>query len=254
MKYPTRLTASFAVSLSLLVGQAAVAATVVVDKPITTGDAFYVQSSSAALALVSSVMSQLPTAGITFSAIAPGVYNSATTTVNTTASAFNYDNVSNNLLTFQTAGGGNFNMPTAKTILFTKIGGPGSISFTDLSIDINSKQISALVSGANGLTTSRQNIFAFASYTGDTTFKGAGTYNFSANTITLTTAGINAFTQGLALTAAGSSVFSKVSDLGKLSGNYVVAAVQPVPEPSSYALMALGLLGVAVVTRKNRKA
>jgi PEP-CTERM motif len=232
----------------------ALASNVQVDKTLSAGERFQVTSSTAKLQFDPSILAQLPTAGITFSGVAPGIFSSSTSAVTTTLSSFNYDDVSQQLLSLQILGGGNFNMPTAKTILFTKVGGPGTVSFTDFTIDVSRKVVSANAFGANGLSTGRRDLFTFSDYVGNTTFSGAGTYSFQANNLLLTTAGVDAIAQGLALSSSGRSVFSKLSSLGSMSGSMVVAEMTaPVPEPSTWALMGLGLVTTAWVTRRNQR-
>jgi PEP-CTERM motif len=249
-------TVGFSIVLSGFGGQA-LAANVTVDKTLSTGEQYSLLSSSATLAFDSALINLLPTAGISFGGIAPAVYTPSNTSLGLTFTSFNYDNVTNKLTSFAAPGGAAFNMPTAKSILFVKVGGPGNVSFQDFQINLTNNTISAITSGGNGLSTGRLDVFSFTTQS-DKTFAGAGTYNFKMDTLNLTTAGIDAVTKGLALTTAGKNTIASIGSLASAAATFQVAMatapVPAVPEPSTYALMGLGLVAISLAAKRRMKA
>jgi len=69
-------------------------------------------------------------------------------------------------------------------------------------------------------------------------------YQFTG--LTITSEAFDLFKQGLGLRPGGVAAMASIPDYGVMT----VA----IPEPSTYALLGLGLLGVAGVVRRNRLA
>ena len=237
---------------ALAIAGTASAATIKVDGDLLSGDSpFAITSSTGTLQFDASLMGALGTAGINFSAVAPALYDSTDAQVSTTISSFTYESTTGAFSSVTLAGGGKFAMPTTKFVFGIRVGGPGDVSLTDLTINLGSKTVSAFVSGANGVVSGTYDIFSFASSTGDTAITGAGSYSFATSGLSLTTKGVDLISQGLKLSATGKNILSDVESFGTLAGTVAVTAV---PEPSTYALLGAGLLAVGSIARRRRNA
>ena len=74
--------------------------------------------------------------------------------------------------------------------------------------------------------------------------------------LSVTTAGFNFFSQSLGLLSTGVNALAAVSDYGTVQSSlkFSVREVTPaIPEPSTYALMAIGLVGIAAAARRRAK-
>jgi len=152
--------------------------------------------------------------------------------------------VTNNLTSLNALGGTTF----SKTVFFKK----SSVNFQDFTINLTSSTISALASGSNGLATARQDVFTFHP---SSTIKlnGAGTYNINLKDLIFAPAGVASVTQALGLSDSGSTLLESVF-LGSFLASVTVAYTPPptpIPEPSTYALMALGLLAVSFAAKRR---
>lgn len=145
-----------------------------------------------------------------------------------------------------TTGGATQTSPAIK-----KISTGGTLTVTDLNVDMANKKVFATIIGANGVgTLNNFYLWDIATITGATTFAGAGTYNTKLSGLSITTAGFNTFVQALGLLTTGKNALAGVTDYGVINSTIIAKAV---PEPSTYALMALGLVGMAVVARRRAK-
>lgn len=143
----------------------------------------------------------------------------------------------------------------------------GSLSLQNLSLQIADPthvNVYADVSGSNGLAS--QTHMLLWNSTGltagsDTTVTLANkdTFQFTLSDLNLTDAGKSALAQGLGLNSIGSGpdLFGGVGSYGSLTvsmkfyDNTLGGSTTPVPEPSTYALMLLGL-GVAGLAARRR--
>jgi hypothetical protein len=92
-------------------------------------------------------------------------------------------------------------------------------------------------------------LWNYTTLTGGTTIQGAGTYNNTISGLTITADGQAKFAQALGLLSLGKAALNGISDYGTISSTIVAVAV---PEPSTYALMGVGLVGVMLVKRRRQ--
>ncbi len=143
------------------------------------------------------------------------------------------DSVSAALADFAAADG--FKITVASLFL-----GTNSVSFTNFTQDLSSGMLSGSLVGAGG-------VLGALNYTGElidaSTISGAGT-----STMTFTN-----FVMAPALAAYLTSVGASPSNVpvGSMITNITVTGVPAVPEPSTYAMLLLGLGGIAVAARRK---
>ena len=165
------------------------------------------------------------------------------------------------VLTVSTAGGAKM---VASPSVNISLG--GELSVTNLAVDLSNKRIYASITGnfsgvgtaggiapvSNTTITTKDNFYLwdFANISGPTTVTGAGAYNNTITGLKITTAGYQHFVSALRLYSTGAATLTTVTDYGSIASTI---NVQAIPEPSTYALMGLGLVGIAVAARRRAK-
>lgn len=181
-----------------------------------------------------------------------GVYNSVTAAAPITSLTGSFDGTTVTVNQVATAGGA---LQTAYEDGFTNTG--GTLAITNLRVDLGAKLVYADLEGGNGVGL-KQNIalWNIANISGPTSFTAVEGTITSVNELTglsITSEAFGYFTQSLGIIEGGLGVLASITDYGSISSTITVTATPAIPEPSTYALMGVGLLGVSLVARRRAK-
>lgn len=209
------------------------------------------------LSFSADLLAALDTGKVTISSYAPGVatvtkdstgsYVSVLATAQVTSAVI--DSATNQYMSIATSGGATQTSPVLKGV-----SSGGSLTVSDLNVDLVNKKVYATVIGANGVgTLSNYYLWDIVNPVTQDTFSAGNNTLSQVSGLQITTAGFNTFVQALGLLSLGKGALSTVTDFGTITTVMNVAGTVPsVPEPSTYALMALGMVGIGLVARRRR--
>ncbi len=165
------------------------------------------------------------------------------------------DTQSTDIVSVATAGGIVMTAPARKSV-----GSGGSLTVTDLNVDLANKQVYATLIGGNGVgTLNNIALWNVGSVTSSGLITGydshCGFYNdclyvapgMTLSGLRLTADGFNKVAQSLGLLSLGKSALTGITDFGTIT-------MGAVPEPSTPALMGLGLAGLLISKRRRQGA
>lgn len=159
-----------------------------------------------------------------------------------------FDDTTGALLGLTSTGGATYVSSPLKTV-----SSGGSVTIADLSVDLARHEIYSDVVGANGVgSITHLSLMNFADAKVSGGFQPCPLNGFcvmpglSLSGLSWTLQGYTTFARALGLQTSGKASFQITQDLGTLS-----AVTLTLPEPSSYALMGLGLAGIWAAQRRR---
>lgn len=149
-----------------------------------------------------------------------------------------------------TKGGLTLTAPVVKSV-----SSGGSLTVTDIKADLTNNTIYATIIGGNGVgTVTNFALWNFASIVGPVKYTGPVQYVDDISGLSLTADGFTKFSQALGLLSLGKAAMQGITDYGTIHSvinTKLDLGTPAIPEPSTYALMGLGVAGIALARRRK---
>jgi hypothetical protein len=247
MKFPSIQRLLACAALAFTAHAHASSVTVDAGDAVVIGGVTYTLSGSATFAYSDTQIGAYTLGGITTTGIEGATYDSSTNTTTTAIASLTVDTSTGAISGVATTGGEND--AASAGLLLTG----GSLNVVNLTWDEATSTIYADVSDSSGNVASitQLALFTVTTVTGSTTVTGEGTFTSVLSGIYLTTEGLDYITEVLGLGSLAQSVIA-ATDFGTITASITATAVTTaVPEPSSQALLLLGLGGIGVAARRQ---
>lgn len=195
-------------------------------------------------------VTQYGDAAVTIARKASGSYSSVSAAAPMTAVSFD----GTNIIGAKTSGGATQTSPVKEDI-----SDGGFISVYNLEVDSVAKRVYADIKGGNGIgDLTHYYLWDITTITGSGAVTGSGSVVQTFGGLKMNDTAMAMFNTALGLLPTGSdalaSVNTKIDGFGKIDSviNFAAATPTPaVPEPSTYLLMGLGLVGISMVARRR---